>query len=183
MASGTRSTGDDDLLVRAVQRVERVEELLLQALAVLQELDVVDEQDVDLPVAALEGVAGVGPDGVDELVEERLGGHVAHLVVLVVVVHVVPDGVQQVGLAESGRAVDEQRVVRAGRRLGDAQRGGEGELVRGALDERLERVAGVEPGLVERRSAVGVPSDRRSRRRHSRRVAAPGRRVGAVVAG
>ena len=147
---------DDDLLVRPVQRVERVEELLLQALAVLEELDVVDEQDVDLAVAALEGVAGVGPDGVDELVEERLGGDVAHLVVLVVVVHVVADGVQQVGLAEPGRAVDEQRVVRAGGRLGDAQRGGEGELVRGALDERLERVARVQPGLVERRAAVGV---------------------------
>ena len=106
---------DDDLLVRPVQGVERVEELLLEPLAVLQELDVVDQQDVDVAVAPLEGVAGVGADGVDELVEERLGGDVAHLVVLVVVVDVVADGVQQVGLAEAGRAVDEQRVVRPGR--------------------------------------------------------------------
>ena len=34
--------------------------------------------------------------------------------VLVVAVHVVADGVQQVGLAETGRAVDEQRVVASG---------------------------------------------------------------------
>ena len=49
--------GDDDLLVRVVQRVEGVEELLLRALAVLQELDVVDQQDVDVAVAALERAA------------------------------------------------------------------------------------------------------------------------------
>ena len=47
---------DDDLLVRVVQRVERVEELLLRALGALQELDVVDEQQVDRAVAALEGL-------------------------------------------------------------------------------------------------------------------------------
>ncbi len=46
--------GDDDLLVRVVQRVEGVEELLLGPLAVLQELDVVDQQDVDVAVPALE---------------------------------------------------------------------------------------------------------------------------------
>ena len=54
-----------------------------------------------------------------------------------------PDGVQQVGLAQTGGAVDEQRVVAAARGLGHAEGGGEGELVRGALHERLERVAGV----------------------------------------
>ena len=164
--------GDDDLLVGAVQRVERVEELLLEALAVLQELDVVDQQDVDVAVAALEGVAGVGPDGVDELVEERLGRDVAHLVVLVVVVDVVPDGVQQVGLAEAGVAVDEQRVVRPRRRLGDAQGGGEGELVGGALDERLERVAGVQAGFVEQRRAVGSGAEAACRARRRARSAA-----------
>ena len=112
MASGMRSLRDDDLLVGAVQRVERVEELLLEPLLALHELDVVDEQHVDVAVAALEVGDGVGADGVDVLVEERLGGDVAHDVVLVVVVHVVADGVQQVGLAQTGRAVDEQRVVR-----------------------------------------------------------------------
>ena len=80
---------------------------------------------------------------VDVLVEERLGADVADDVVLVVTVHVVPDGVQQVGLAETRRAVDEQRVVRAARRLGDAQCGGERELVRRALHECLEGVARV----------------------------------------
>ena len=92
---------DHDLLVGAVEGVERVEELLLEAFSLLEELDVVDQQDVDVAVATLEGGVGLVADGVDELVEEVLGRHVAHVVVLVVVVDVVPDGVQQVGLAES----------------------------------------------------------------------------------
>ena len=58
--------------------------------------------------------------------------------------HVLPDGVHQVRLAESHAAVDEQRVVGAGRRLGDGAAGRVGELVRRADDEGVERVAGVE---------------------------------------
>ena len=61
----------------AVEVVEGVEELLLERLFVLHELDVVDEQDVALAVAALEGHRGVVPDGVDEFVQECLGGDVA----------------------------------------------------------------------------------------------------------
>ena len=112
---GHAIAGDHDLLVGAVQRVERVEELLLQALFALHELDVVDQQHVDVAIAALEVGDGVGTNAVDVLVEERLGADVAHDVVLVVTVHVVTDGVQQVRLAETGGAVDEQRVVASGR--------------------------------------------------------------------
>ena len=46
--------GDHDLAALAVEVVERVEELLLELLGALEELDVVDEQHVDLAVAALE---------------------------------------------------------------------------------------------------------------------------------
>ena len=144
---------DDDLLVRAVQRVEGVEELLLQTLLALHELDVVDEQDVDLPVAALELRGGVGPDGVDVLVEEGLGRDVADLVVAVVLVDVVADGVEEVGLAQPGGAVDEERVVRPRRRLRHPLRGRQGELVGLALDEGLEGVAGVEARRRHRRAA------------------------------
>lgn len=47
--------GDDDLLVGVVQRVEGVEELLLDAFLALDELDVIDQQHVDVAIAALEG--------------------------------------------------------------------------------------------------------------------------------
>ena len=59
---------------------------------------------------------------------------------------VVADGVQQVGLAQPGVAVDEQRVVRLGGRLGDGDGGGVREPVARPDDERLERVLRVQPG-------------------------------------
>jgi hypothetical protein len=123
-----------------VEVLEGVEELLLEALLVLDELHVVDEQDVAVAVAALEGAHGVGADGVDEVVQERLGRHVAHVHGRVVLVHVVGDGVEQVGLPQPRVAVDEERVERPGGFLGDAHGGGQGEAVRGAADEGLERV-------------------------------------------
>jgi hypothetical protein len=71
--------GEDDLLVGVVEGVEGVEELLLGLDLALEELDVVDEQHVDVSVAALEAVLAVVADRVDELVGELLTGHVAHL--------------------------------------------------------------------------------------------------------
>ena len=58
MALGGRSEDSTSWLPRAVERVEGVEELLLEPLVVLHELHVVDEEQVDLPVAALELLAG-----------------------------------------------------------------------------------------------------------------------------
>jgi hypothetical protein len=50
----------------------------------------------------------------------------------------VPDRVQQVGLAQAGVAVDQQRVVRLAGRLGDGDGGGVGEPVAGPDHEGLE---------------------------------------------
>ena len=63
---------DHDLLAAVVERVERVEELLLGLLAPLERLDVVDEEDVRRAVAVLEGADAAVAQGVDELVGERL---------------------------------------------------------------------------------------------------------------
>ena len=85
---------------------------------------------------------------VDEVVGELLGVHVADPDVRVEAARVVADGVQQVGLAQPGVAVDEQRVVGLGRRLGDGDGGGVGEPVAGADDEGVEGVLRVQPGVV-----------------------------------
>ncbi|MPM16706.1 hypothetical protein SDC9_63087 [bioreactor metagenome] len=70
--------GHHDLLLGVLQRVEGVEELLLGLDLALEELDVVDQQHVDLAVAAPELDGVVLRDRVDELVGELLGGDVAH---------------------------------------------------------------------------------------------------------
>ena len=83
-------------------------------------------------------------EGVDEVVHERLGGDVQDGPGREVLLDVVPDGVEEVGLAQPGVAVDEQRVVGASGRLGHRLGGGVGQAVRRGGDEGVEGEAGVE---------------------------------------
>ena len=152
---GGESRGDDDLLPRLVEVVERVEELLLRALLAGDELDVVDQEEVDRAVLGAELRGAVVADGVDEIVREALGGEVEQAERRVQARDLVTDRVEEVRLAEADTAVDEERVVGLRRQLGDRLAGGLGELVGVADHEGLEGVAG--------REAVGE--------RHRRRLA------------
>ena len=141
ISRGARSDAQHELPAARVQRVEGVEELLLDAFLAGQEVDVVDQQDVELlAVAPLEGVHALVLDGGDELVRERLAGDVASAHPRRVHEHVVGDGLQQVRLAEAGVAVDHERVVGLPGRLGDGQRSCVREAVRAADHERAEGV-------------------------------------------
>ena len=90
-----------------------MEHLLLGGLAAGDELHVVHEEYVRR--AVLLPKFGVAPftDGLDELVGEGVALNIDDPVVRVVLVDLVGDGVQQVGLAQAGLAVDKQ--VWAGR--------------------------------------------------------------------
>ena len=101
----------------------------------------------------------VGAHGVDELARELLDRRVAHAQPGSVAGDVVADRVQQVGLAEPRRTVQEERVVRLRRQLGDGERGGVGEAVAAADDELLERVLRVQRAWPE--AAVWRRADRR----------------------
>jgi hypothetical protein len=54
--SGRRIRSQDDLFLLLVEGVEGVEKLLLAALSVGEELDVVDNQYIDVPVSVAEVV-------------------------------------------------------------------------------------------------------------------------------
>ena len=56
-----------------MQGVEGVEELLLDTFFAFDELNVVDQQHIDIPVTAFEGDSAVITQGVDEVVGEFLG--------------------------------------------------------------------------------------------------------------
>ena len=68
--AGDAIGGEDELAAALIESVEGVEELLLGVLLALEELDVVDEQHVDVPVAALEALGAGRAQGADELVGE-----------------------------------------------------------------------------------------------------------------
>ena len=130
--------------MRVAQRIERVEELLLRALLPRQELDVVDQEQVHVPVLVAERQRLGVLDRVDHLVGEALGGHVVDAQVGPAAHHLVADGVQQVGLAQARAAEDEERVVGVPRVLRDGHAGGVRETVAAADDEALERVPGTQ---------------------------------------
>ena len=123
---------EHDLLALVVDGVEGVEELLLRPLLVRDELDVIDEQQVDAPVAGPEVVEAALLDAGDELVGELLAGDVDDPLAREAGDDRVADGVHQVGLAEAHAAVQEQRVVGVAGALGDRQARGVREAVGGA---------------------------------------------------
>src|SRR3954451_2768877 len=137
-----------------MQGVEGVEELLPRLVLAGEKLDVVDENHVRLAEAFLEADRASFPHRLDEFARELLDGRVANMQTGAVALYVVSDGVQQVGLAEPGPAVDEERVVGLAGELGHGEGGSVAEAVSATDHELLEGVLRVEAALLHR-SAVG----------------------------
>src|SRR5262249_59468792 len=135
----------DDLLARFVEVVEGVEELFLRPLLAGDELDIVDQQEIDRPIARAKLRGAVVADRVDELVREPLRRQVSDGHAREEARALVPDRVQQVRLAEPHTAVDEEWIVGARGKLRDRLTRGLRELIRRAHDERVEYVAPGEP--------------------------------------
>ena len=112
---------EDDLLAVLVDGIERVEELFLRPFLVGDELDVVDQQQVDAPVARPEVVDLALLDAGDELVGELLAGGVDDALAREARQDLVADGMHQVRLAQAHAAVQEERVVGVAGPLGDGQ--------------------------------------------------------------
>jgi hypothetical protein len=140
-----RNIGSDDhLLVGQVEVVECMEELGDGLFFVLKKLDVIDEENINVPVAALEGVSLTLLHRVDEIVEEFLRRGVQNVDSLVEGLSIVADGVKKMGLTETRITVDEQGVVSSARRFRDGDSGSVRVTVGFADDERVECVFRVE---------------------------------------
>lgn len=136
--------GDDDLLALRHHRFERIEEFFLRAVLAGEELDIVDQQQVERMVVALEVIERLALVRLDHVGHVLVGMHVAHAHPGARRHHGVADGVDQVGLAQAHAAIQEQRVVRRARVLGHLQRGGARQLVGLTRHEVLERQVGVQ---------------------------------------
>ncbi len=142
---GWRAIGGEHQLGAAVDdRIDRVEELLGGLVLSFQELDVLEQQDVHLAVAPLEGRQVRALEGCHELAGERFRGRVADREPADAERDVVADRLDEVGLADARVAVDEERVVCLAGELCDGQAGGMGKAVAAADHEALERVGGLQ---------------------------------------
>ena len=134
-----------------VQLVEGVKKFLLCTLLVGEEMDVVDEQYVHVPVALAESGKAPFLDGVDVVVGEGFAGDVEDVGTRVFAQDGVCDGVEEVGFAEACGTVDEERVVLVSRVCGDGEGSGVRQFVFGGYNEVFKGVAvlnGRGPGRV-----------------------------------
>src|SRR5690606_18127823 len=139
-------TRENDLPAGFVQRIEGVEELFLRGLLTLEEVHVVHEQQVDLPVAALELLLRAALDCRDQVVRELLGANEGDSRLRPEQLDFVSDGLHEVRLAQPRVAVNEQRVVEAPGGLRYGMRRCISQLVRLSNNEVVEGVALVERG-------------------------------------
>ncbi len=151
---------DGDLLVRLEERVERIEELFLGTRLADEELHVVDEEEVERAVVALERVEALVLVGTHHVGHELLGVDVAHLGFRVALQHLGADRLQQVRLAQARAAIDEERVVGRAGILGHLDGRGARDLVGLAVHEVGECEAGVEAVLFARRTLRRRDRDR-----------------------
>ncbi len=128
-----------------VQRVEGVKELFLGAFAAGQKLDVVQNQSVHAAHLFLELTHSIAPQRGDQLIHEDFCRHEQDLArVLGAPVELMTDRRGQMGLAQTGAAIDEQRIVFFAGLAGHRQGGGVGELVAWTDHEFSEVIARVE---------------------------------------
>ena len=149
---GWNVRGDDDAFVGIMQGIEGMEELVQGSFLAAQELDVVDQEDIHLPIASVElgdlpvPLGGI-LEGVNELVGEFLGVDVSHPERRILDQGVIPDGIEQVGLAQARTAVNTERVEILPGSFGHGQGDGSRETVGVAGDEGVKGRVLVEMGF------------------------------------
>ena len=136
--------GHDDLLMLLVELVEGMEELLLGRLLTGDELDIIDEEQIGFPIFIAEFDVPATLDGGDQLIGELVTLDVDNIGIGIDLSDAVGYGVQQVGFANAGRAIQEQGVIDLARGLTDRNGGAVGEPVGGAYHEIVEIELGIE---------------------------------------
>src|SRR5215831_9859732 len=103
--------------------IEGVEEFLLRPLFTTEELNVVDQKKVGLPITLAEFHQITVLDRVDEVVNKQLTGDIDHLHVFPFRPDELADGLHQMGLAQTDAAVNKEGIIRTRRRLRDSETG------------------------------------------------------------
>ena len=126
---GRLVAGKHNLLAGLMEGIEGMEELFLGTVLVSDELDVIDHQEIDAPVAIAEVFHPLCPERVDQVIGERFGRDVEDDQARVLREGLVTDRMEQVGFAETDPAPDVERVVLRTKVVGHGGRGGMGKAI------------------------------------------------------
>ena len=127
-----------------MQRIEGVEKLLLGALLVDQELDVVHQQDIHGAVLVAEAGHLAVAQRVDHVIGETFTGHVTDRLLRLPLLDLVANRLHEVGFAHPHPTIEKQGVIGLGGTLGHRPGRSMGKLVARTAHEIVERVLGIE---------------------------------------
>ena len=120
-----------------------MEKLLLRGFLTGDKLNIINEEQVTFPVFAPKfDIFAVGNGG-DQLIGELVALDVDNVRVGVLLADAVGDGVEQMGLAHTGGAIDKQRIVHLSGGFGNGDGRGMGKPVGGAHYEIIEGELGI----------------------------------------
>jgi hypothetical protein len=138
-----------------VEGVKGVEKRFLGLVFTLQELDIVNQENIDVPILSLKKRSSVVLDGINKVVGELFRGNVANLDFWVKVQRVVTDRVQKVSLAKPRTTIDKQRVIGLGWGLGNSKCGCVGKPVGPPGYEVVKVVFRIQPGIKQHADSPG----------------------------
>src|SRR6476620_2793504 len=117
------------------ESIEGVEKFLLRPLLPAEELNIVDQEQIRLPVTFAEFNQSVVLDGVDEFVDKKFTRQVHHPRRFLFRPDILADRLHQVRLSESDAAINKERIVCSRGRLRDRQAGRMRDLIVRTNDE------------------------------------------------
>src|ERR1051325_8387843 len=138
------------------ESVERMKKFLLGAFFAPQELNVIDQKEVRLPItlAKLDQITVL--NRINEFVDEQLTRDVDHLHGFPFCPDELADRLHEMRLAETHASIDEQRIVRARGRLGDSETRRMRDFVVRTDHERFEGVSRIQSWNCGARARIGV---------------------------
>ena len=151
---GVGVAGHHDVRLFGQQGLERVEKLFLGTVLVGKELHIVDQEQIEGVVALLELVKSLALIGFNHIRNELFRVDVENFGVRSIRQQPVAHGMDQMGLAQTDPAVDEQGVVQLPRGACHVHRRGARHPVGRTLDQGVKRQRRIEPRLEDR--CIGV---------------------------
>ena len=121
-----------------------MEKFLLGGFLAGDKLNIIHQEQVSFPVFAAEFDVFAVFDGVNQFIRKLVALDVDNVGIGLFPADAVGNGVEQMGFAHAGRAVDEQGVVHLSGGLGDGNGGGVGEAVRWAYHKIVKGELGIE---------------------------------------
>ena len=131
-----------DLFARIVNRVERVEEFLLQLFLAAEMVYIVDQKKIHVAVIIAEFRTGLVAQGIHVVIQESFAGRVADDRIRVHCLHIICNRLHQMSLAEAGSSVNVKGIEGAGRSRG-CLRGGKRIAVFLSDYKIFKRVSGI----------------------------------------